>query len=1280
MSAALSTPLASSAAANTTPPLLNPKPDVSQLDYDLLQRYSAAAEILDRMLATSVGEVRILEVGPNYLNPLPLFLDPARLQLSRCDVLPIFDDPHFIQVDPDQPLPFANDTFDAVIALEVLEHMPADRRKSFVADCLRVARHGAVFSCPNGVPEVMEAEAIAFDSYAARHGSDHPYLEEHRRFGLPRPEDVLSMLAELDIAHAVLDNAPLETWLPLLLLAENLHERNAPPELQRRLNGLIEQTRARRAIPYRKIYVCAKSFDATAALEKAPSLIATENSDRRQTSPAHHVACLAAEALVSLERDHANYRFAEQSARNLLQGELDAVRAALREQEERYTLDVGQLRDDLAQREMEMLAWRRRQHMLYSYGQSLRASQSWQIINALGRLLRSRGFDRQALIPWHNIGGDPRGEAWQVTGPQAHFIVPCFLPAGWLRIRVRMTGDQVGKARISFDNCDDGADTVQTETIPVFGRVDRDYFVELTRPVVGLRFFPLDVPGTIEIEQFEITALSHAAAFRQALGDKFGLLKKHGLLARSLWNGAGLLARGRFSEFSQKLHGALVYPKHAEAKASDADGGECQWEHMNLAPRDRAPAEGGGRKLDIVYVLRSAGLCGGVKVVLEHSSRLHARGHNVAVYYLDGNLNWFPWRVPAYRFNDPESLRQALKRFRGIKVATWYETAPWVAKSLQAGDRGYYLIQDIEESYCSTAEDAALALKTYSLGLKPITEGLWVREQLKQRFGLDSVFVSIGLDHDLFRPRLALREPQRILTQCRTWSGGVDAGAKLKGWDTARDTIIRCHEQNPRTLLTTFSIEDRPPLPHSIAHIHLRSPSDDKLAELYSQAGVYLLTSNHEGFGLTAAEAMACGCPVVATRAQGNEEFCIDGVTALTAPAGDVEQLARHCLRLQTEPRLARELTQTAQEFIRTYTWDRVIDRLEREFLDVEAAEVVIAAPRERVAVAEPRGIAPVASMFACRNDATGEIPRGQRAGEYPYLKLRGTPELDWSIIIPTIGKVDLVRQCITTCRQHIPAGASLEFIVVDDGTEAPEEVEELRRAAGDLSFQLLSNHQNLGFSASVNHGMRHARGRHIVLCNNDILFFQPWLEPLARMFNTDANIGIVGAKLLYRDGTIQHAGMEKGAATLKWHHSWGRKPGDHPQANQTRYVWSVTGALFAMRREIVERLGGFSTAYATAYEDLDYCLYAWANGIRVAYCTDVVAYHLEGETRGATEEEKKSRPLWAERERAGCAYFEKKWAFLRHVEDFQALLSLMNRGAAEFPVFAEERVTAASA
>jgi GT2 family glycosyltransferase len=89
-----------------------------------------------------------------------------------------------------------------------------------------------------------------------------------------------------------------------------------------------------------------------------------------------------------------------------------------------------------------------------------------------------------------------------------------------------------------------------------------------------------------------------------------------------------------------------------------------------------------------------------------------------------------------------------------------------------------------------------------------------------------------------------------------------------------------------------------------------------------------------------------------------------------------------------------------------------------------------------------------------------------------------------------------------------------------------------------------------------------------------------------------------------------------------------------------------------------LRRLGGFSIAYATAYEDLDYCLHAWSSGVRVGYCAGLAAYHQEGKTRGATTGQKQSRPaFWSERERASGLYFDKKWAALRQVEDFESLL-----------------------
>src|SRR5262249_2758152 len=146
------------APATDTRLLLPPEAQTTALDFDQFQRYALAARLLDRMLAGLGRPVRILEVGSNVLNLLPRFLNAGRVHVTRCDVSPC-GDADFVQVEKSKALPFAAESFDAVVALEVLEHIPPDGRRPFLAECLRVARHGIVFSCPNGTPEVIEAEA-----------------------------------------------------------------------------------------------------------------------------------------------------------------------------------------------------------------------------------------------------------------------------------------------------------------------------------------------------------------------------------------------------------------------------------------------------------------------------------------------------------------------------------------------------------------------------------------------------------------------------------------------------------------------------------------------------------------------------------------------------------------------------------------------------------------------------------------------------------------------------------------------------------------------------------------------------------------------------------------------------------------------------------------------------------------------------------------------------------------------------------------------------------------
>ncbi|MBY0527778.1 MAG: glycosyltransferase [Gemmataceae bacterium] len=1128
-------------------------PDVDTLDLDLFLRYSVVARLLNRMIPVASAPARVLEVGCHGHNVLRRLLDPALVQVDRCDIERYGDDPDFFVIPTEPPWPIPGQAYDAVVALEVLEHLPRERRRAFLAECLRVARHGAIFTCPNGVPEVIQAETIAATAYELRHGLPHPFLSEHKQHGLPTEQEICAHLRAFEVPHAVRDNAPVDGWLATLLVAENLTERAAPRSAQAWLNrmhlgGLLGES----GVPYRKIYVCAKTSEASAALEAEPP----RNGSKAPSAPPleaatlQYLAMAAGEALCSTAQDN----------------------------ETRFDALLADHRADLATLQGYQAAWLERYVVLNSFVQSLRNSRLWKLlepIRVLRRLVRPRGFGVDALVPGLHMERDHHAApgTWTAGAAGAHFTVPCALPAGPLRIRLKMTSEVPGQFAIYSDNGTGCAEMELLDRFSVDGALERT--VRLPRPALALRFEPLGAPGRFRLETLDAAPLSPIA---------------------DLWQ-----------RISRSRPGESATPRQ---------------ESKTTIPSTQP----------IIYVLKTVGRCGGVKVVLEHVSRLKARGHDACVYYVDGDFNWFPRPVAGRQFADANALKRALAEVRGIKVATWHETAPWVADALRSGDRGYYLVQDIEESYANTLEEKARVLRTYALGLTPITEGLLVRDQLKERFGRDSVFISIGLDFDVFHSRPAARDPNLILTQARTITGGGDAGRRLKGWETARAAVLRCHERNAKTSLLTFSMEEPQPLPRELAHVHVQSPNDARLARLYSRAGLYLMSSTHEGFGLPAAEAMACGCPVVATRAQGNEEFCIDSFTALLAPVGDAEELAKCCLRLQSDPVLAAELARNGQELIRRYTWDRVIDRLESEFLHRPAAEIVIAAP--------DRG-----PMIAA-DDA-----------EYPALPLDEPPTADWTVIVPTVNDVERVVECITSCRRSLSPGTDVQFIVVDDGSRDPAVLEKLRHAAPELGFELLCNHQNLGFSATVNHGLRQARGRYVLLCNNDVAFEQPCLEALAQAFERDEELGILGGRLLYPDGTIQHAGMVKVPGQLMWIHACAGQTGDVPEANHSRDVWSVTGALFALRRQTLADLGGLSTAYATAYEDVDYCLRAWTHGIRVGYCADAVARHHEGCTRGATDAQKRSRPLlWAERERAGRQYFEKKWVAMRYVERFEEL------------------------
>ncbi len=218
----------------------------------------------------------------------------------------------------------------------------------------------------------------------------------------------------------------------------------------------------------------------------------------------------------------------------------------------------------------------------------------------------------------------------------------------------------------------------------------------------------------------------------------------------------------------------------------------------------------------------------------------------------------------------------------------------------------------------------------------------------------------------------------------------------------------------------------------------------------------------------------------------------------------------------------------------------------------------------------------------------------------------------DASIVIPVHGQFAYTLNCLDALFAHA-SQYSAEIIIVDDGsTDATPEF--LPNIPGIRAHR---QPVNAGFIASANAGAARARGRFVVMLNNDTRVMPGWLDMLIGGFELFPRAGMVGSKLLYPDGTLQEAGGIIWRNGVGWNYGRGDDP-NRPRYCHARQVDYVSGASIAIPAEIWRALGGFDVYFAPAYyEDADLCFRLRAAGYETWLQPGSRVIHYEGKTGG---------------------------------------------------------------
>lgn len=224
------------------------------------------------------------------------------------------------------------------------------------------------------------------------------------------------------------------------------------------------------------------------------------------------------------------------------------------------------------------------------------------------------------------------------------------------------------------------------------------------------------------------------------------------------------------------------------------------------------------------------------------------------------------------------------------------------------------------------------------------------------------------------------------------------------------------------------------------------------------------------------------------------------------------------------------------------------------------------------------------------------------------------------SILIPNKDHTDDLGVCLNSFFERADY-QNYEFIIIENNSVLPETFAYYEKIEKEHdNVKVVYWEAGFNYSTINNFGFKFAKGDYIMLLNNDVELITPDIFQSMLGFCMRPEVGIVGAKLLYNDHTVQHAGVLVGAGGLADHVFKGiheDDPGYMGRAISSQDVSAVTAACLLVKRSVYEEVGGLEDEFQVAFNDVDFCLKVRKAGYLIVYDADVKLFHYESKSRG---------------------------------------------------------------